>query len=504
MPLRSFASNSFESIRSYGLILIISIYPLKAPSQSNCCGDNCNLNLKRQFLSSYDLLKKTQYNYAKSNIKDFCRRNMVLRYLNAENKAPSEPMALPLEELEAIADKEIQKFTLTPWNLTLISTEQSRNLAMKRTIEWYLKDPNKEDKNGNSFDLALIMSTPNPAPTAHLEKVKNIIETNTKKVSMPFKEGSIKTQALKKVACADVSFSDIGECSRGLDVIQSQLSPVRIKSDAIVDPQLWIKILGSNKYDEGIRLASLKLLERVQKTPEDSANIFDDLKESFSKSGMSPPEAEEATWDLLGFIASGGPNTSTRLESIKETSTQRGLGLSFIASTLSYLDYKKLKNEQSMYSYPSNVKTKCDNAKPYHFWMTSYISRKLVQEHSISPDAAAHATFAATKGYQLKRVVGGNTGSTVGGVFSRAPYDPVHQIIRTDIAFSAAGAIFGSSNGSNVKIDVDEGLLKLMEDSKPLPRISKKRGNQMGLIQSYLRFSSLFSPDSALEILEEE
>ena len=49
------------------------------------------------------------------------------------------------------------------------------------------------------------------------------------------------------------------------------------------------------KYAEGLRIASLKMVENLQDKDTRSKNILSDLIESFKQVGMSQSESEDAT-----------------------------------------------------------------------------------------------------------------------------------------------------------------------------------------------------------------
>ncbi len=88
-----------------------------------------------------------------------------------------------------------------------------------------------------------------------------------------------------------------------------------------------------------------------------------------------------------------------------------------------------------------------------------------------------------------------------GAVLMRAPFDPAHQIIRTDFAFAASGAVFGAlDNGSTQtkKINVDRAIVKLLEDSNIREPLEKETAEKMPFGKRYIEFEKIFSPESAL------
>jgi len=501
--------NGFQFCMTALVLWMLAWVPMASSAATACCDGLCVSDLAGQIKDAQKTLKQTQREYVKTNMKDFCQRNLMLRFLDANNGAPSEPYAMPLSELEKIVDNKTATVGYsTPWDLTLRSTEDSRNSATKVFISFinsnsdqFVEMGYKEKLNLENFDT--LMSIAKPASPREIESVRKSINESQKMGTDDIENGSKKTQALKTAACLEISIFKMSDCVRALNILQEDMSPVRGGGGSpVVDTKLWKRVLGDNKYDEGIRLASLKLVDRLKNKNTDKANIFDDLKTSFTQSGMSPKAADDATWDVLAMISSGGPNTVKRVSFLEPSPTQRGIGLGFIAVALGSLDYMKMKRGQGMYSYPPNIKTNCDNAKPYHFWIAAHMARTLVNEHGFSPETAEQATFIAMKGYQMQRSAFGgqskNFNKSDGQKLSESDsYSPVQQVVRTDLAFAAAGTVHGANSSQNKNINVDHIIQSLMDDSNDLEPVSSSE--KKGMIETYLRFRRVFSPDTALE-----
>ena len=77
--------------------------------------------------------KEKVVEYATEDMADFCKRNFILRFLNSQKSAPPNCSILSLKELEKIANdkiKSLDKYALDSWDLSLISTENSRNQSV--------------------------------------------------------------------------------------------------------------------------------------------------------------------------------------------------------------------------------------------------------------------------------------------------------------------------------------------------------------------------------------
>lgn len=274
---------------------------------------------------------------------------------------------------------------------------------------------------------------------------------------------------------------------------------------AMTNLPLWKEVITTRTYDEGLRLAALKIIKKIKYSKlQKSDKIFDDMLSGFTASGMNKVDADEATWKALGLIANGGANTISRVSF--ERGSQRSTALSFIASSMGFLDLKKSKLGLPLYSYPASVVTKCDHVKPYHFWMTAYLTRDLIKQ-GIDPDDPVTATYISQKGYQLKREIAyaNNPNFRRYAILTRPAYDPAHQIVRTDLAFGSEGAVYGAqlfSQSPHKPIDVDQAIVNLLADSSVMPAMSKNQTAELNVIDAFDIWSKIFSPNSASESIK--
>lgn len=438
---------------------------------------------------SAEVYKKINLDSVTNNISEFCRRNLLIRFLKTVSNQEREKAGIR-GDFELLSTPEIEQQTqlaadLKPnreiWQKTLIPVARIRESALDDVLKWI--DINEQ--------APLYFSSPRPSEPIPVSQF-NEIEKDPNLIAAARASDS----KLATAAClTEMPLSPL-ECLKALELIKSRMLPR--KKWNIMDMENWKRFFSSNKYDNGLRLAALKISKQVEGRLHPNSNIFDDLRSSFEESGLGPEESIEATWNTLGLISQGGANTIQRAALFSKG--QKSAALGYIATAMNLLDSKKQGMGYKLYSYPDNIDTSCDNSKPYHFWMSGYLSRELIKS-GISSDVAEKTVFLAQKGYQLNRDIAGKQ-LAVGKVLSKDPFDPVHQVIRTDLAYSAAGAIYGANSlkKTTQALNVDNAIISLARDASVVRPVDQKE--YIGSIRSYLTWNKIFSPNSAYRELK--
>jgi|GEM_PF-2491096 len=465
-----------------------------------------------------DILKQTQVDYIKRDPHDFCQRNMLLRGLNANHVAPVDVEEISTSDLKQKYAEKIQADT--SWTISLIPTKESRVRAFLSgadSASAFDLGPKTVDIAKYDQQLAMFKDY-----FSRPEAIAQSLDCSKKQNSIPNKSGCavfqkislpIEATAKKAAACVEISLWHSRGCSAGLSVIEDTMTPVS-RDGAVgttyAPPKLWSEVLGNPKYDTGLRLAAMSVIDRLNgKSQEQNANIFSDLQNAFQKSGMKSDEAKDAAFNILGLIGGASSNLAARLGGLGLES-QKAKALSLISGALPLLDYKKAtEGNGTLYSLPASVSSKCDNAKTYHFWLAAYLSRSLVKDGKIDEVGAVDATFVAEKGYQVSRNLGRRNhddDADSSSVIAKQPYDPVHQVQRMDLNFAAAGAEFGarSLKTTDAKLNLDQSLASMIENSKVTSPVSKEEAQSMGFVSSYLKWEKEVSPDTALTAIQKQ
>ncbi|MGZ3650701.1 MAG: hypothetical protein ACXWR1_01495 [Bdellovibrionota bacterium] len=302
---------------------------------------------------------------------------------------------------------------------------------------------------------------------------------------------------VKAAACNELVFGF--ECPAALDKVMKMSMPAE---DNISEIHLYREILSDKKYDEGLRLAALKILNRSKAKNAGGANLFGDVKSSFMEAGASDHAAEEMTWKTMGLLATGGANLASRVFAMntRPPNMPKKISLSVISTLMGHLDALSMDSGHP-YSYPPSVHTSCDSGKPYHFWLTAYLAWELARTGT-SPKASAAAAFLGQKGYQM-----------MSDTATRDPAKPMTEhflgpytnSIRMDLAIASAGAAYGANAGGgrgNSSLDIDEGVKAVVRKSRPVPLLTPAQAS--ALFDSPVRFglewSKLMAPDAAFSL----
>jgi hypothetical protein len=270
-------------------------------------------------------------------------------------------------------------------------------------------------------------------------------------------------------------------------------------------PDVVIETITNRRYEAGLRKASLKMIDNARNPGRPvTSNLYDDLYSSFRETGLSETEAEDFTWNVLAVIATAGPNLPYRLKNIDlpGDSMLSKVALSAISITTPLLDQRTFETGKP-YSYPKELTTHCNTGKPYHFWMSAYFARRLERQNGDALGSAA-AAFILEKGYQMRADEGFRDPSVA---FTSPPLSASNNALRIDLAYAAAGARYGADHARyqrqpTAPLDLDQTVRKIISgDSYVQPVGTKQEAERIWEgrgIEGYLRWSRIFSPNTAL------
>lgn len=504
-------------IKIFCLVFIISVNKVFAQTCKAYDVERDQIQSLFQF-TDFNQLKNYQIQYQRKNPMGFCERNMKLRFLKA-NKLISSQQCLQLsnKDLENFVVRNFEK-DRSNWSIALMPKLEFKKQAYELNEQAIL--------DFDHFDLYPKYPTPE-LKKQYFQKINKIID---KYAYTTFAAQSSAADWKIKAFCSMEKLLNSDECFQLLTWARDQFAP-RGRGVDIIDVDLWRRVVASDNYDKGL----LKTLESFQNREEFTGqeNIFSDLKKSFIQTGMTDNKAENAAWDILGFISNQGSSISAHMSMVDNADENKnifgGINLSpkakligQIAAAMVYQDYLNNQKGLPLYSYPANIKTACDSYKPYHFWMSAFIAREIVRNFKVSPRSAAAAAFMTEKGYQINRDIAGDGGkqNKVTSVFGYGAFDPVHQVIRIDLAYAAVGAQFGAESllRKNKIYDFQKsmdallrgsGEMMLEEDVKknaPKQSLFRSVSNFFGgypeRLNNYIQWNSIFQADQAFLVLE--
>lgn len=379
-----------------------------------------------------------------------------------------------------------------PWGPSIFPDSRVRQLAITKNSD--LQSVGVGSLNG----LRAYLRDPNPPPRRGYKNytLKGIAEPTAPGLMLGGAKADLQSDLSFHLACNQVHLGLA--CGHAL---KRAVEMASISSANYSFPDLYRKVLTDPSYDRGLIDAALLLTGRAEAKDANGADLFSDLKTSFQTTGDSEKAAEEKAWDIVGLIGTGGANLGWRVMGLnaERENTQSAVALTAIASLAPLLDSYSGKGKH-IYSYPRSVKTTCDMGKSYHFWLTAYLARRLAQEGT-DPKVASLAAFTAQKGYEMFSKTQGRYPHLVlsSDLFSYYP-----NTIRTDLAFSAAGAIYGakSPRGREPKLNVDEGIRRNVRGAWPVVKLTEQKAKSLSAMKYAALFWAVINPNAAYHYYE--
>jgi len=364
-----------------------------------------------------------------------------------------------------------ENFTIEAWKAQKIPLEEPRKAAFR-----------------NALDALNYLKTGSTEPLS--QGMYTIEEFEAKEYDVQASDLN-NSSALLYAACGTlVPLLDVPTCKSNLDKLVTLMMP----KGGLTFTEGLFEILRDKSYWPGLKDAAILIAEKAG-GGQVSSTLYDDLLNSFKKYS-SIEKAEHMTWTTLAVIASGGANIGMKIFTFFKTPREYDsakVSLALIGSSTPFIDFRS-RARGHIYSYPSEIKTTCDHGKPYHFWMSAYLSYRLSRDNG-NIRAAAGAAYAAEIGYQmLSNTAGRDTRAT----FTRQPYSYTNNVMRIDLSFSAAAAWFGARAARRMKsqLNVDSGIGLTMRTAfgfTPLDTDSSaKLLNEK--IKAATRWTLLFSP----------
>lgn len=322
-----------------------------------------------------------------------------------------------------------------------------------------------------------------------------------------------KSIAAQSAICSDFGITETVACVRALGRALEIVRPVFFQDMSYMPRAVWEKLLSNERfYSDGLRKASLKIISRLKNSKKSGGFILEDLVSSFQESGLPKADSLDAAYDVLALYGNGGANLGERLRrlSINSASSARRITryckpfensvcgyLDIIGKAIPVLDYEYLRSGSYLYSLPKGSNSRCNNQKSYYFWLNAYLTRQLVKE-GFEAKSAVLGAYALSIGYQFNRDQGVSSQPKLGAnaFLFRSSFDPVYNIIRTDLASAYTGAIFGAENKIT---SLDENLLKLLRASNTSTSESYDPSSVLDQIKKYNRFKTTISPSSLFE-----
>lgn len=396
----------------------------------------------------------------------YCNRQMGLRYLTSSGAGMESQMASDQEVSDALKEGQLESLlnkisaedpllNSSSWGRSLVPTEESRwQLTQKIWFQFFA-----EKESDQIFNYSTLY---NILKNYSCQMVKN------KTWFGPVEGGqSVETEDLlrkdirdnKKLATqyACSEFFGIFGSEQCYDAFAVAERITQTTWDGLTGIEIFERVFSDSRYEKGLAMAALKIGNRMLTHDLENADLFTDIKKAFIESGLSPFWAEEATWSVVGLLATSGANIRYRLDhfTLRPEDVKKSLSLTLIAMALPILDHWSAP-QGHIYSFPQTVVGGCNSGKSYHFWFAAYISRRAALETK-TVEPAAVAAFQAAKAYQVLNRASTTPGAGTASLPSlgESVVTPTNQVKRIDLAYAAAGSVFGANAAGDRKAHLD-------------------------------------------------
>lgn len=447
---------------------------------------------------------------AKKPTRDLCFKAVVDRYLWVNGLSSWEDLSTleSYRKAKSIYKRQEgrQKPSRTegPWKKGLVPVYEAQVGALYDGIA-LLRDADLTGLN----DIERFLHAPQPKSFPSPEPMRTGVETPKPRLedliesSVDKSMGTSPADRLKiSAACAQMSLLKTAAC---VSAVRTLVGDIGYKRNIIL-PQLWAEFVASHSLQDGLRRAALQMLERMrQERIHSPSTVFEDLLEGFRRSGFSPEDAEEAAWKMMALYSNGGHSAAFHLQAY-EVPPENGkaiVALHIFSQAVTLLDYRQRFQGLPHYAFPSSIRGSCLSPKPYHFWLSAYLSRSLIQR-GYSADVAAMAAFIAAKAYHIHRDVGNGRASSIESLLSRPANHPSHQVVRMDLVLAAAGSWVGAL-GSRVReksIHLSAGLEHLESKSggsQPIRFPDEDAISAVSKLRAIQSWDRLFNPNAVFD-----
>ena len=373
-----------------------------------------------------------------------------------------------------------------PWQMGWFPIENLKTLVLPNALGIVRT-------NVDEFETEVIGTGWSPLSPSSINDIYARIHKRKSKVVADASQTRFNTATFRAAACATVGINPLNLRQCQSDILKAIETSDQRGSYVLLD--VYEKILASNDYRQGILLSTRKIYEKyLMDQPE--GDLFEDIYESFLQVSGDEEDAEQKTWDVLAFLATGGANIAPRISRIGISEYKHSIALSAIAGMIPLLDFKT-RNSGKIYSYPPEVKSYCEISKSYHFWMTAYLTRELLKE-SPRPMGTLMATFSIQKGYQFAAQTYHRNPERV---FYKEPFEGATNIMRIDMAYSAAATQFALArwNNEEVFLDVDAAIVQMLDDAIAMEPLQPHEANSLFMNEpqkAFIRWSKIMAPNS--------
>ncbi len=303
----------------------------------------------------------------------------------------------------------------------------------------------------------------------------------------------------KKIAPAFCSRHLSSGCSRAIIEMIDLMKPKVGSSNASISMLPIVEeVLTNPIYAQAAAALALEIdlkVDNLNKGQSIQSDLFTDLFQNFLKITNNHEQATNYTWNLLAFYSTRGASFDiTAYELFNAENSSLGVAMYLISAGMSLLDHATVSNYN--YSYPRTVRSNCEYGKPYHFWMTAYLSHKF-KSHGYNGRATMLASYFLSMFYEFGSVTWGRN-ENPNRAFISPLYAPSNNSVRLNLAINGLGSKFGSSSDHSTQLfSIERDFSILLDSARPLSFDQKQDLDEKlkNPLTRYLYWNQIFAPE---------
>lgn len=323
-------------------------------------------------------------------------------------------------------------------------------------------------------------------------------------------EFSAPQKTMLVASCFSIAPGDALKCQQGVSKLYRESKSSQCITIATNYAKVWAERFGDQKFFKGLGHASGEIIKAVKSESVSYKNLFELLQTSMeSASGYTKSEATDAAWDATMMVANSSHDFNRHVGWLsKEYSEGTNQAMYNISHVQNIIDFDESALTATPFSFPTEIKGRCQTTKPYHFWMAAYQARSLVKAGFSAREAVA-AVLTYAKAYHTHtggtETSGGNPFRTSLALIFQMPFDhPTVSVLRHDLVLNIIGATYGAGLLKNKSINITDVMDAVFKER---PRVGdldyKTEAIPMASdqLKAYTFWEKMFNPNGIYKIV---
>lgn len=405
--------------------------------------------------------------------------------------------------LDQITEK-FSNFSLGPWGLLMHPSSKVRLAGVNAQIFFIIQKLRAKVDPGNTtpFQEWLVqLSSSRPVITAPtVEYVKATL--NKWRASTSYDD---EIQTLKNATPFFCSYFAFSGCEKAMRQTLDWMHPHLTSMSSVLSMlDLWEKMMLDPEYVPGLAKATtlmnqrLRILRQTKNQRAVISDVLSDLIAGYRAVGKSNEEAIARAYDVMGLYGTRGASLAYILPDL---TTKENLGFSaafaYFSAVISYLD--TLQPEGRYYSVPPSIIGTCPYGKPYHFWLSAYLTKEL-QRNKHTKRGSEVAPHIVSELYEFNSITRGRNPTAA---FTEPLLSLYNNGVRINLTFNDAGVLY-QTLGPGKKINLNNAIESFKKHAEALPPMTRTELQALlkDPVKKYQAQRKLFAPDTLIREID--